>query len=50
MTLRYMIWKIVRRSRFVEERHEFSTRCTDFKMPGNPPDEDSPLAVLFVDL
>lgn len=32
--LRYTFWKLVRRNRFVEERHGFRTRCT--KIPGSP--------------
>lgn len=39
MTLRYMIWKIVTREKFLEERNEFSIRCTEFEMPGRPPGE-----------
>ena len=32
--LRYMIWKLVRRNGFVEERHGLRTRCAE--MPGRP--------------
>lgn len=50
MTFRYRIWKIVRRNRFVKERNQFSIRCTEFEMSRSPPGEDTPLALLYIDL
>lgn len=50
MALRYMIWKIGRRKKFVKERNEFSIRCIELGMPGSPPGEDTPLTLLYTGL
>ena len=47
MILRYIIWKTVKRKKFLEERNEFSIICPKFEMPGRPSDEDSISSIIY---